>query len=334
MCALAIREIGCVNEFESLRDEWLALWKRSSTSTPFQSPDWLIPWWKYFGAGQLCVLAVTDDSRLVGLAPLFITNTRSLSLLGTGNTDYLDILLDDRFINDGAAAIFAHLCKNRSAWDECDFQNLRHTSPLLTMKPCTGLVTHLQEQNFCPVSSLPSSAQRFLDNLPRQLRHNLDYYRRRLSTLGDVEIGCANEINFTELFDAFVKLHEARWRTNDMPGLLCDANVQGFHREAATGFLANAALKLYALRINARIIASFYGFHHAGRTYYYLGGFDPEFKQYSPGTILIAHAIVEAIGEGASEFDFLRGREDYKYRWRAVDRIIYRKRLVKHDPDS
>ena len=76
-----------------------------------------------------------------------------------------------------------------------------------------------------------------------------------------------------------------------------------------------------------RIIAALYGFHHATRTYYYLGGFDPEFKQYSPGTILIAHAIAEAIREGATEFDFLRGREDYKYRWRAVDRIIYRKRI-------
>ncbi|HEU5460579.1 MAG TPA: GNAT family N-acetyltransferase [Pyrinomonadaceae bacterium] len=270
---------------------------------------------------------MTDETQLVGLAPLFITDTRSLSLLGSGNTDYLDILLDDRVINDGAAAIFAHLCENRSAWDECDFHNLRHTSPLLTMKPCAGFFERLQEQNFCPVVLLPSSAQRFLDSLPRQLRHNLDYYRRRLSTLGDVEIDCANESNFTELFDAFVKLHEARWRTSDMPGVLCDENVQDFHRNAATGFLANGALRLYGLKINGRIIASLYGFHHAARTYYYLGGFDPEFKQYSPGTILITHAVIEAIREGAREFDFLRGREDYKYRWRAVDRTIYRKRL-------
>ncbi|HJU91653.1 MAG TPA: GNAT family N-acetyltransferase [Pyrinomonadaceae bacterium] len=159
--------------------------------------------------------------------------------------------------------------------------------------------------------------------------HNLSYYQRRLSTLEDVQIECAGDHNFAELFDAFVKLHEVRWRMNDMPGVLCDENMQSFHREAATGFLANGALRLYALRINRRIIAAFYGFHHAARTYYYLGGFDPEFKQYSPGNILIAHAITEAIREGAREFDFLRGQEDYKYRWRAIDRTIYRKRVTR-----
>ena len=327
MGALAIREIGSAEELNPLRAEWLALWKRSSTSTPFQFPDWLIPWWKHFGVGQLCVLAVTDEERLVGLAPLFITNTRALSLLGTGNSDYLDILLDDRVCNDAAAAIFAHLCAHQSAWDECDFQNLRHTSPLLTMKTCAGLREQLQEQNFCPVTLLPASEQQYLDRLSPQLRHNLDYYQRRLSTLGDVVIEHANEDNFSELFDAFLKLHEARWRMNSMPGVLCDENVQSFHHEAASGFLASGALRLYALRINDRIIASLYGFHHSARTYYYLGGFDPEFKQYSPGTILVAHAITTAIREGAKEFDFLRGREDYKDRWLAVDRTIYRKRL-------
>jgi CelD/BcsL family acetyltransferase involved in cellulose biosynthesis len=327
MCALAIREIESATELESLRADWLALWKRSSTSTPFQAPDWLIPWWKHFGVGQLYVLAVTEEQRLVGLAPLFVANARTLTLLGTSHSDYLDILVDDRVCNDAAVAIFSHLCANRRTWNECDFQNLRHTSPLLTMKSCEGLREQLQEQNFCPVTLLPATEQRFLDSLSHRLRQNLDYYRRRLSTLGEVVIERAGEYNFAELFDAFVKLHEARWRMNSMPGVLCDGKVESFHREAATGFLASGALRLYALRINGRIIASLYGFHHAARTYYYLGGFDPEFKQYSPGTVLVAHAITTAIREGAREFDFLRGREDYKYRWGAVDRTIYRKRL-------
>lgn len=328
MCALAICEITSANDLDSLRDDWRALWKKSSTATPFQSPDWLIPWWKHFGAGQLFVLAVKEDTRLVGLAPLFTNNTRILSLLGTAISDYLDILVHDRVCNDAATAIFKHISENRSRWDECDFQNLRHTSPLLTMRTRAGFVERLQEQNFCPVTLLPSSVQQFFDSLPRQLRHNLDYYQRRLAKLGELVVECANERKFVELFDAFLKLHEARWQANNMAGVLFDENVQNFHRDAARGFLANGSLRLYALRINGRIIASLYGFHHAARTYYYLGGFDPEFRQYSPGTLLVAHAITQAIREGAREFDFLRGREDYKYRWRAVDRTIYRKRLI------
>ena len=64
----------------------------------------------------------------------------------------------------------------------------------------------------------------------------------------------------------------------------------------------------------------YYGMQHAGRAYAYLGGFDPAFEEASPGAILIGHAIAEAIGEGAGEFHFLRGREAYKYSWGAADR--------------
>ena len=326
MIALTICEVESADGLESLRADWFALWKRSATSTPFQSPDWVIPWWKHFGAGQLCVLALSEESRLVGLAPFFILQS-SLRLIGTGNADYLDILIDDRVRSDGARLIFAHLCKSRRGWNACDFENLRGNSSLLAMHACDGFVEHTEQQNFCPVSLLPHSVEQFLDSLPRQLRQNWNYYQRKLSMLGEVEIERASEHNFAELFNSFLKLHEARWRMDNMPGVLCDENVQSFHRDAATRLLSSGALRLYALRINSRIIASLYGFHQAGRTYYYLGGFDPEFKQYSPGTILIGHAIVEAIREGAREFDFLRGREDYKYRWGAIDRVIYRKQL-------
>ncbi|HPU25822.1 MAG TPA: GNAT family N-acetyltransferase [Phycisphaerae bacterium] len=64
---------------------------------------------------------------------------------------------------------------------------------------------------------------------------------------------------------------------------------------------------------------------HAGvrsrRLYYYLGGFDPEYGRLSPGKLLVAHALEQAIGEGMRGFDVLRGREDYKYEWgRAIGR--------------
>src|ERR1051325_8716747 len=327
MCALAVREI---DNLESLRTGWLELWKSSSTATPFQSPDWLIPWWKHFGAGRLCVLAMHEGARLVGVAPLFVCGEHDLRLIGTGNTDYLDVLIDDRVCEHGIARMFAHLCKLRY---ECDFENLAARSTLLSMSTCTGFREQVEEEDCCPVLSLAPSVEGFINGLPKHLRQNLSYQQRKLVGLGEVKIECAREENFSELFEAFLRLHERRWRMNNMPGVLCDENVQSFLREATKGLLSHDALRLYGLRINDRIVASLCGFHHASRTYYYLSGFDPEFKQFGPGTILVAHAITEAIRERAKEFDFLRGREEYKYRWGAVDRPIYRKHL-KLEQDS
>ena len=53
-------------------------------------------------------------------------------------------------------------------------------------------------------------------------------------------------------------------------------------------------------------------------------GLDPAaFSALSPGVVLTAAAIERAIALGRSEFDFLRGNEEYKYRFGAVDRPIY-----------
>ena len=326
---LKIRELTILDELEALRPQWLELWRRSSTATPFQSPAWIIPWWKHFGSGRLCALAVNDGQRLVALAPFFVANIegrRHLVLSGTGNTDYLDVLFEDEVRRDAASLLSNYLCQNRGSWDQCDLQNLRRESVLLKLRTCASRLDDVQQQDVCPRLSL-TTVEEFVNGLPHRLQKNIAYYERKLSELGVVTFERAGEHNFDELFAAFVQLHGLRWQMNQMSGVLSDRNVQDFNREAARGFLSIGALRLYGLRVDDRIVASLYAFHHRERTYYYLGGFDPEFKQYSPGTLLLSHAIKDAISERAKEFDFLRGREDYKYRWGATDTIIYRKRL-------
>ena len=49
----------------------------------------------------------------------------------------------------------------------------------------------------------------------------------------------------------------------------------------------------------------------------------------SIGTVILAHAIDEAVREGCITFDFLRGAEDYKYAWGAQDRINRRRQLTR-----
>lgn len=135
MCALVVRELPTLDALTALRPQWLELCCRAPDSTPFQSPAWIIPWWKHFGSGQLCALAVNDGRRLAGFVPFFIVHSegrRNLVLIGTGNTDYLDVLFDDEARRDAATLLSEHLCKNRGSWDTCDLQNLRKDSVLAT----------------------------------------------------------------------------------------------------------------------------------------------------------------------------------------------------------
>ena len=109
--------------------------------------------------------------------------------------------------------------------------------------------------------------------------------------------------------------------------MLADEVTQNFHREVARRMLDAGALRMYAMRIDDRIKAVFYGFAHHDAVYYYLSGYDPELENISIGNTLVAHAIDEAVRNGAKVFDFLRGADEYKYAWGATDRVNRRRQL-------
>jgi CelD/BcsL family acetyltransferase involved in cellulose biosynthesis len=132
-----------------------------------------------------------------------------------------------------------------------------------------------------------------------------------------------------DLLTSLFELHAARWQRRDQPGLLADETTQQFHRDAAPRMLKAGMLRMYATRCNDRIVAVFYGFALNGTVYYYLSGYDPELEKMSIGTILVAHAVEEAVRDGATTFDFLRGAEEYKYAWGATDRMNRRRQLFR-----
>ena len=65
---LKVEEIADRAGLEALRADWLDLWQRVPTATPFQSPAWLVPWWRVFDDGKLITLALRAGDQLVGVA--------------------------------------------------------------------------------------------------------------------------------------------------------------------------------------------------------------------------------------------------------------------------
>lgn len=336
MLAPEIEEVTTRAGLEALAPAWHDLWRRASAATPFQSPAWLLPWWRHFGGDDLIVLAVRTLGRLVGVLPLYVyreDRRRKLLPLGIGVSDYCDALLDSAQPHAIACSLLAHLARTTERWDICDLQPLSPTSPLL--QAGAPEFSHERfELEPCPVLRLPASAAELEAGLPKRIRQNLRYYRRRAERRGAVRFEVARPENLRELLEAFFALHGARWARRDLPGLLADEAVRTFHTEAAAALMDLGILRLYGLRLGPRVVATLYGFMAKGRFYYYLGGFAPELGDLSLGTLVIGHAMAQATGEGATEFDFLRGREAYKYRWGARDRPSYGIRLTVPTPDQ
>ncbi len=60
-----LQEITATRQLEALGPEWSALWERCVGATPFQTPEWLLPWWRSLGRGELRGVALRQGGRLV-----------------------------------------------------------------------------------------------------------------------------------------------------------------------------------------------------------------------------------------------------------------------------
>ena len=319
MRAMSTDVLTTTEQLEALEPEWLELWRRAPDASPFQSPAWLLPWWRHFGSHQLSMITLRENGRLSAVAPLYVLSEDDESLgmlLGTGTSDYLDVVA----IGDVSPIIDEMVRLDCQMWD---LQQLRPSSPLLQFVAPDGWSDTLTDQDRCPILSIGESGPHLSTHFQKKLR----YYRRSLSRLGATSFETADASNVDALTEALFELHAARWQRRGMPGMLADDVIQRFHRQVIPRLLATGALRLHAMRIDARIAAVFYGFAHGGTVYYYLSGYDPELEKLSIGTVIVGHAIDEAVREGCSIFDFLRGAEEYKYAWGAADRINRRRQL-------
>jgi CelD/BcsL family acetyltransferase involved in cellulose biosynthesis len=110
------------------------------------------------------------------------------------------------------------------------------------------------------------------------------------------------------------RLHRARWR--DETGF---TRHEAFHRDFARLALERGWLRFWVAEIDGAPAAVWYGFRYAGAESYYQAGRDPAWDRYSVGFLLLLHSIRAALEDGAGEYRFLRGGEEYKYRFATDD---------------
>lgn len=321
---LRVEEHDTVESLERLRHEWNDLADRCPWATPFHTPAWLIPWWRYLGAGRLAVLTVRHDDRLVGLAPLFQPEpegSRRLAMLGTGISDYGGVLLHPPVAADAWASLLAHLTTTSTLeWEACEMAELSPCSPLLQLPLPPGLRASRAPASICPVVPGAESLNALIARLPGRARRHLANSARRLARAGGARLVRADGSSLGVLMDALFTLHHLRWKERGEPGVLADPRLRPFHDEAAAAFLRSDALRLYGLEMRGAVVAVLYGFAHGGRTCLYLQAMHPAWSAAAPGVALVRHAIGAAVAEGAMEVDMLRGQEPYKYTWGARDR--------------
>lgn len=318
--------------FETLAGEWDDLLTRSVKPPFFMRYIYQKTWWSYLGNNDLLLIAVrTGDGRLVGLAPLFRSinpaGERELSFVGCVDvSDYLDLLVDRDYVEQVHQALLNCLGERRGLdWDKLYLCSLPHDSithtRLAGAARARGWQVQVKQQDVCPVITLPESWDGYLAGLDKKQRHEVRRKMRKLESEAEVRwYAVESEAGLAEAMDSFIQLHQRS--TQDKEEFWSEQLILFF--KAVTFELALAGwLRLYFIELNGQLAAAMLCFDYDNEFLLYNSGYDPRFSHLSPGNVLTAYTIQDAIRLGRARYDFLRGDEIYKFRFGAVAEAVY-----------
>jgi CelD/BcsL family acetyltransferase involved in cellulose biosynthesis len=310
-----VERCASIAALQTLEGEWLDLMRRSSSGSPFQHPAWLIPWCQVFAANRLLFVAVRNRRRLIALAPAVLDGTQ-LVLAGGDESDYRTVLVDDAEAERAVGALHAALAGEGIA---CAFGDIPESSPWAALLGAQH-GWRVEPSCVCPSVPLPETVDRWRSTLSPGLNRNLRRYGTRLADdAGTRYTTAVDPRDAPPAVNALLRLHSRRWHERGESGVLASRDVARFHEMSAPRLMEASVLTIHLLHAGGRLAGAQYVLSHGGTACSYVGGFDPEWRRYSPGTLLMAYAIEQAIGNGCREFDLLRGVEPCKYVWGAVN---------------
>lgn len=317
--------------FDTLADEWRDLMRRAVNAPIFMTPDFQKIWWDYLGHGQLCLVAVRDDSgqQLLGLAPLFVDNEQ-LSFVGCVDvSDYLDFLVDRERCPEVYKILVDFIMADLPAnWQSAYFCSLPYHSPTqkvaVQLIQARGWTAEVQEEEVCPVITLAASWEAYLSGLSKKQRHEIRRKLRRAENAAQTRwhvIDDAESLS-DDILDIFIDLHQKS--TPDKEEFWHD-DMEKFFRALSKRMAELGWLKLYLVEIDGQVASALLCFDYNNELLVYNSGFDPgQFGYLSPGNIIVSYSIQHAIELGRSRYDFLRGDEVYKFRFGALAEPVFR----------
>ncbi len=332
-----------LQDLEPLAESWNQLVKESASHVPFLRYEYLATWWQTLGGGEwesgelLVVAAYTENGNLHGIAPLFFTKNLdgrpALMFLGSIEiSDYLDLIARPEDLSGFIEGLLKYLIGSEApAWEVIDLYNLLEDSPTLeALKESAARLglTYIQEQlQPAPIVMLPDDWDVYLDSIQKKQRHEIRRKIRRAET-APVKVRwyfVEDEATLDNEIEAFLRLMAYDPAKENF---LTDVMRTQMNKAVHTAFQAGW-LQLAFLEIGGEKAAAYLNFDYANQLWVYNSGLNFDMGYYSPGWVLLAYLIQWAIDNGRTAFDFMRGDEDYKYRFGGVNRFVQRAQIVR-----
>ena len=312
-----ILKVKEVDDFRALKDEWTCLLRSNLFGdSVFLTWEWLFTWWKHFGDGRKpLILLVEDRNETLAIAPLMLSkyrlagfgNVKKIEFLGARHSDYANFIISKKE-RECLRLIVSYLKDSVANWDWIELKEIPERSESWSslemvfqdFSPELRMKKRICE--ICPYVPLPNSFDLLMKGLDKKTRKNLNYYLRRIRKNHNVELKKYDEacLSVKEGMEIFLKLHRERWLLEGHLGAFEgeENDFRDFHMDVSECFADKGWLGLYFLTASDEPVAVQYTFEYEEKVYYYLGGFDPRYSDYSVGNLIIALLLQRLIENG------------------------------------
>jgi hypothetical protein len=327
-----------------LEKEWNDLLARSQANVVFLRWEWLYTWAECFWrrGDQLFILKLYSADELVGIAPWCIrrhfrgpVTVRQIEFLGASDiaSDYLDVFTVRGKEKLVTRCIYDFLFREaRSRWDTLALLDVPANSlfllHFLDLVAEDGKHVEIEPGAFCPTVQLPATQSAFMASLNSHRRGQFQRHQRLLQRSGEVEHRTTTIRTGLDpsALDALFSLYQMKSGAEK-------ARFQHFLQRFLTRADGKDWAQIDLLTVDGRPVAGLFHLRYGATLFQYLLAADKTVcPKTSVGNILIGLSLQSAINANVSEYDSLRGTEDYKFHWatggrRSLTLRLYQRRL-------
>jgi len=324
------------NDFSLLKDEWEELEKKVPDLTVFQTWVFQFYTWRIFAeqVHPYLVLARNDKGVLVGCAPLGYRISKigpvAIKQLGFCCIKYCDFqnFIVHQDYQDAVLPAFAEwLLVQRKNWHVIRLKLLREdftllTTPELFINKLRDYI-RFHKTGMAPFIAIDKSWTDFQNALSGKRAKAVRYEVKNLYRYFPGEFqGYTTGPELERALLSLMDLHQKRIRQKHQLGAFASNSVRCGFQKLVSELEKRGYIAIHTISSNDKTIAAIGTFTFRNKVLYFQGGFDTDWFRYSPGKVVLAQRISDAITAGAEEFDFLFGDEDYKFAWATGQRKI------------
>jgi CelD/BcsL family acetyltransferase involved in cellulose biosynthesis len=291
--------------------EWSRLARASGNL--FATPEWQAAWWKHYGGDRplLAGVARDENDEAVAIVSMYLVSQRPLRLVkfvGHGPGGVLGPICAPASREQAAAALRRALEQTPVKWDAFVGEDMAGDEgwPGLTGAPVI-------RRTESPVVEVPSGGwDTYMATRSRNFRKKLGVAERKLAQDHAASFRLVDgREGLDDALDTLFELYRSRWGTG--------SPVERFHRDFAGIAADRGWLRLRLLELDGRPAGVSFAFRFESTEWLVLAARDPALTEESPGFVLRAHVIRDALDTGATRCRLLRGGQAYKQRFATSD---------------